>query len=467
MQSYPMVINGDLVNTNKTNEVINPAYDEPFAVVPECTVEELDYAMQSAQSAYLNWSQQEELRKESLLKAANILFQSSSEIAPLLTQEQGKPINEATMEIIGAGVWFKYFAELDLPKEVIQDDQVARVEVVRKPLGVVGAITPWNYPLILAAWKIAPALRAGNTIVLKPSPFTPVATLKLAELLQQAFPKGVLNVVTGGDELGKMIVNHKIPRKISFTGSISAGKHVAVSAAADLKNVTLELGGNDPAIVLEDVDVAEIAEKLFWGAFNNNGQVCSAIKRIYVHSSKYNELVEALANYAKGIKVGNGLEPDTKLGPINNKPQFLRVKELVQDALNNGAKAATGGRPLDSKGYFFEPTILTNVSDGMRIVDEEQFGPALPIMSYDDIEDAIKRANATNFGLSGSVWGKDIQRASSIASKLECGTAWVNAHLVLAPHQPFGGFKWSGIGVENGPWGLYSFTNIQVLYQSK
>lgn len=467
MQLFPMVINGELVETGQTSEVINPALDEPFASVPICQQQDLDYAMESAYSAFTRWSKDEDLRKETLLKIANILFNSASTIAPLLTQEQGKPINEASMEVIGAGVWFKYFAELELPKEIIQDDQVAKVEVVRKPLGVVGAITPWNYPLILAAWKIAPALRAGNTIVLKPSPFTPVATAKMAELLKDVVPKGVINVVTGGDELGKMIVSHKIPRKISFTGSISAGKHVAVSAASDLKNVTLELGGNDPAIVLDDVDVAEIAEKLFWGAFNNNGQVCSAIKRVYVHSSKYDELVEALADYAKSVKVGNGLEGDTKLGPINNKPQYLRVKELVNDALSKGAKAVTGGKPLDSKGYFFEPTILTNVSDGIRIVDEEQFGPALPIIAYDDLDDAIKRANATNFGLSGSVWGKDISRASEVASQLECGTAWVNAHLVLAPHQPFGGFKWSGIGVENGPWGLYSFTNIQVLYQSK
>ena len=341
------------------------------------------------------------------------------------------------------------------------------MSVLRRPVGTVAAITPWNFPLVLASWKIAPAQLAGNTMVLKPSPYTPLSTLKLGELLRDILPPGVLNIVSGGDELGKWMTSHPVPRKISFTGSVATGKHVAASAAPDLKRVTLELGGNDPAIILDDVDPGAIADKLFWGAFQNNGQVCSAIKRVYVPESLYDDVVEALAERARTVKVGDGTAEGTQLGPINNKPQFERVKELVADAVTGGARAVTGGKPMEGSGYFFEPTILADLSDGTRIVDEEQFGPALPVVAYRDLDDAVERANATHFGLSGSVWSADPERGAEVAARLECGTAWVNSHLALAPHQPFGGAKWSGIGVENGPWGYYGFTELQVIYRAK
>jgi acyl-CoA reductase-like NAD-dependent aldehyde dehydrogenase len=253
-----------------------------------------------------------------------------------------------------------------------------------------------------------------------------------------------------------------VPRKVSFTGSVATGKHVAASAAPDLKRVTLELGGNDPAIVLPDADVGAIAERIYNAAFANNGQVCSAIKRVYVPEALHDDLVDALASRAAAAKVGDGMEPDIELGPVNNAPQFERVKGLVADALSSGAVAATGGAPIDGPGYFFQPTVLTGVAEGTRIVDEEQFGPALPVVSYRDVDEAVDRANATTFGLSGSVWSGDPDRGAEVAARLECGTAWVNSHLVLMPQQPFGGFKWSGIGVENGPWGLAGFTEIQV-----
>jgi acyl-CoA reductase-like NAD-dependent aldehyde dehydrogenase len=316
-------------------------------------------------------------------------------------------------------------------------------------------------------WKIAPALRAGNTVVIKPSPYTPLTTLKMGEILRDALPPGVLNVVTGGDQLGGMMTGHPVPRKISFTGSIETGKRVAASAAPDLKRVTLELGGNDAAIVLDDVDPSQVADKIFAGAFANNGQVCSAIKRLYVPEKLRGELVDALAEKARSAKVGDGAADGTQLGPINNKPQYERVSELVAAALSGGARAAAGGKPVEGPGYFFEPTILDNIDDGARIVDEEQFGPALPVITYRDVDDALRRANSTNFGLSGSVWSADPDRAATVASELECGTAWVNTHLALAPSQPFAGAKWSGIGVENGPWGLLGFTEIQVLFRAK
>jgi acyl-CoA reductase-like NAD-dependent aldehyde dehydrogenase len=467
MTEVTMTIDGAAASTDATFDVVNPATGAVEATAPDCTPEQLGAAMESAQKAYRDWRRDEAIRRELLGKAADALMAAASDIAPILTGEQGKPLGEATVEVYGAAMWLQYYAGLEMPRQVIQDDGAALVEVVHRPLGVVAAITPWNFPLILASWKIAPALVAGNTMVLKPSPFTPRSTLKVGEILRDVLPPGVLNVVSGKDPLGASMTAHPVPRKISFTGSVTTGKKVAAAAAPDLKRVTLELGGNDPAIVLDDVDADAVAEKLFWGAFQNNGQVCSAIKRVYVPESLHDDIVERLASLARSVKVGPGTDPDVRLGPINNRPQFNRVNELVADALLSGAVAAAGGKPMAGDGYFFEPTILTNLTDGTRIVDEEQFGPALPVITYRDIDEVVERANATHFGLSGSVWGTDVERAARVAAELECGTAWVNTHLALAPHQPFGGAKWSGIGVENGTWGLLSFCEPQVIHTSK
>ena len=342
-------------------------------------------------------------------------------------------------EAHGVARWLRYFALLELPREVIQDDERVFAEVVRRPLGVVAGITPWNFPLSMAGWKIAPALRAGDTVVIKPSPFTPLATLRLGMVLRDVLPPGVVNIVSGSDELGGWMTAHPLVRKISFTGSVAAGKKVAAAAAPDLKRVTLELGGNDPAVVLDDADVAQVADKIFWGAFANSGQVCIAIKRVYVPERLHDDLVDALADRARSVIVGDGMAEGTQLGPINNKPQFERVGELVADALHHGATAVAGGKPLDRPGYFFAPTVLTGVSDGTRIVDEEQFGPALPVIKYQDLNDALKRANESHFGLRASVWSADPERAAGVAERLESGTAWINTHSALAAHQPFGG----------------------------
>ncbi len=465
MQS--MTIGGARVATKDTFGVVNPATGEVHAQAPECTHDQLDQAMSAAAEAYRSWRTDEAARRKALHAAGDLLMARSAELAPILTAEQGKPLQDATFEVIGAAIWLKHFADLEMPREVIQDDASALVEVVRRPMGVVAAITPWNYPLILASWKIAPALLAGNTMVLKPSPFTPLSTLAMGEVLSEVLPPGVLNVVSGGDALGAWMTGHPVPRKISFTGSVATGKKVAAAAAPDLKRLTLELGGNDPAILLDDVDPEAVAAKLFAGAFQNNGQVCSAIKRVYVPERLYDDVVEALAVQARAAKVGDGMTEGVQYGPINNKPQYERVSELVADALANGARAAAGGKPMDGPGFFFEPTILAGLSDGARIVDEEQFGPALPVVSYRDLDDALERANGTHFGLSGSVWGTDADRAAEVAGRLECGTAWVNTHLALSPAQPFGGFKWSGVGVENGTWGLLGFTEIQVVHRAR
>jgi acyl-CoA reductase-like NAD-dependent aldehyde dehydrogenase len=467
MSEFVMTIAGEPAPTEGTFDVKNPATGKMFAQAPECSRQQLDAAFDAAAKAARDWKSDEAARRAVLRQVAERLMGLSAELSPLLTAEQGKPLSDAGIEVVASALWCRYFANLETPPQVIQDDDSAYVELARRPLGVVAAITPWNFPLTLAFWKIAPALLAGNTLVLKPSPYTPLTTLKFGELLRDVFPPGVVNVVSGGDELGASMTSHPVPRKISFTGSVETGKKVALAAAPDLKRVTLELGGNDPAIVLEDADPAVVASAIFAGAFNNNGQVCSAIKRVYVPEALYNDVVEGLAAHAKAIKVGEGTEEGVKLGPINNEPQYRRVKELVADALSGGATAVTGGKAMERPGYFFEPTILAGLSDGTRIVDEEQFGPALPVIAYRDLNDAVDRANATHFGLSGSVWGADTDRAADVAAQLECGTAWVNTHLALAPNQPFGGFKWSGIGVENGPWGVAEFSEFQVLHRSK
>ncbi len=467
MPELTMTIGGAAVAGTQTFDVLNPATGAVHARAPECSGEQLQAAMSAAAAALPAWSGDEAARRESLAAAAKAIHEAAKDLGSEITAEQGKPLREAGYEVMAAEGFFQYCANLELPREVIQDDDRAFVEVVPRALGVVAAITPWNFPVSSACMKVAPALLAGNTVVLKPSPFTPVATLRLGELLRSVLPPGVLNVVSGDDALGARMTEHPAVRKISFTGSIATGKRVAAAAAPDLKRVTLELGGNDPAIVLDDADVDAVAGGIFWGSFGNSGQICSAIKRVYVPESLRGRLVDALADRARSVKVGDGTEKGSRLGPITTRPQFERVCDLVVDALASGARAAAGGGPLEGPGNFFAPTVLTEIEDGVRIVDEEQFGPALPVVGYRDLEDAVARANATHFGLDGSVWSADPERAAEVASRLECGTAWINTHLMQGPAQPFGGTKWSGIGVENGPWGLASFYSLQTRYRAR
>jgi acyl-CoA reductase-like NAD-dependent aldehyde dehydrogenase len=467
LTDYAMTIGGDRVDAPARFGVVNPATGKVFAEAPECTREQLDAAMAAARSAASSWSADEDARRSALRAAAQALLDARDRMAPVLSAEQGKPLKAAAYEITEAARWLSYSADLPLARTVLQDDETGYAELVHRPLGVVAAITPWNFPILLAGWKLGPALLAGNTVVLKPSPFTPLSTLLIGDALAPVLPPGVLNVVSGGDELGAWMTGHPAVRKISFTGSVPTGKAVAAAAAPDLKRFTLELGGNDAAIVLDDADPAAVERGLFWGAFINNGQICAGIKRIYVPEKLHDDLVDALAQRASKVRVGPGTEQGVQLGPIQNRPQFDRVSDLVGDALAHGARAATGGKPMDRDGYFFEPTILTGVAEGTRIVDEEQFGPAVPVIAYRDLDDAVARANNTNYGLSGSVWSPDTDRAAAVAARLDCGTAFVNDHLTLQPYLPFGGAKWSGMGVENGPWGLHEFTALQVLYRSR
>ena len=463
MHSYPMLIAGRAVNSTEQDNVLNPATGQPFATCARATAAHIAEAVAAAARAYRTWRRDELLRRQKLHECAAALQARAADIAQLLTQEQGKPLTAATMEVYGAALWFSYFANLDVHPEVLQDDGEKRIQVVRKPLGVVAAITPWNFPVVLLAWKLAPALLAGNTVVAKPSEFTPLSSLLVADILKDILPAGVVNVLAGPGSVGAELAGNPDVRKISFTGSVATGKKIMQYAANDLKRVTLELGGNDPAIVLDDVDPAAAVDALFWGAFTNSGQVCTAIKRLYVHEKVYAPIVDGLVERAKATTVGDGLDAATQLGPINNKMQFDKVVALVEDAKQHGGRAAAGGAALDRPGYFYPPTIVTGVGAGVRLVDEEQFGPALPIIKYRNVDDAIEEANRTHYGLGGSVWTSNLERGEQLVQQLESGTGWVNQHMDITPFAPFGGCKWSGLGYENGKWGYEEFTELQVV----
>jgi acyl-CoA reductase-like NAD-dependent aldehyde dehydrogenase len=463
---YAMTIGGERVAGTRSFPVTDPATGQVFAVAPDCSDAELERAVAAAGSAFATWRAGDDARRQVMRAAADRIEAHASELGALMTQEQGKPVGEATGEVMSAVQWLRFYADLESSVQVLQDSDWAHVELLRHPIGPVAAITPWNAPIGLAFWKIAPALRAGNTLVVKPSPYTPLSSLKVGEILADVLPDGVLNVISGQDPLGAKLSAHPEIRKISFTGSTASGRKVAVAAAEDLKRVTLELGGNDPAIVLEDADVEMTAAAIFGSSMTNVGQICVAVKRAYVHHSLYDDVVSALAERAKGVRLGHGLDEGVTHGPLVNKPQLDRVAGMVDAAVHAGATIAAGGQAPEGPGYFHAPTILTDVTDDMAIVADEQFGPALPVLPYRDLDEAIARANATHFGLGSSVWTADVERGAEIAARIAAGTTWVNAHLYLLPDLPFGGVKSSGIGIENGIWGLHEFTTMQVVYRN-
>jgi acyl-CoA reductase-like NAD-dependent aldehyde dehydrogenase len=468
MSAYQMLIGGKMVDCDLKMDVINPATEQVIARCPRASLAQLDDAVAAARAAFPAWSAMAmDGRRAALVKAADTIEANASEIARILTQEQGKPLAAALEETYGAAAFFRFFASMDLPAEVLADDDTRRVEVRYRPLGVVGAIVPWNYPLILAAFKIPPALLAGNTIVVKPAGTTPLATLHIARLLAPVFPAGVLNVIADANDLGAEMTRHAGIDKISFTGSTATGAKVMAGAAATLKRVTLELGGNDAAIVLDDVDVKAVAPRLFASAFTNSGQVCIAVKRLYVPDGLYDALCAELAALADAAVVGNGLDEGTQFGPLQNRMQFERVKELLDDARQHGKVIAGGQVAGPGQGFFIRPTIVRDISDGSRLVDEEQFGPVLPVIRYGNVEEAIARANASPYGLGGSVWSTNAARAHAVAERMESGTVWVNKHLDLTPDVPFAGCRQSGVGTELGVDGLREFTQRRVINIAK
>ncbi len=464
MTDFNLIIDGQKVATAQHQDVLNPSTGAVVGGMPVATAENLDAAVAAAGKAFKTWSKTSTAeRADACRRIAKAIGDHAEELATLLTQEQGKPLNGlgSRFEIGGAQAWTGYTAEIDLPVEVIEE---GKVELHRKPIGVVGSITPWNWPVMIACWHIIPAIRVGNTVVIKPSPNTPLSTIRLVEIMNEVLPPGVVNVVSGGNDIGALISQHPGIAKVTFTGSTATGRKVMASASPSLKRLTLELGGNDAGIVLPDANPKEIAERLFWGAFINGGQTCAALKRLYVHDSIYDDVCRELTAFAANIPMGDGMSETSILGPLQNKMQYDIVASCVEDAKAKGGRVLMGGNPAGGPGYFYPVTLVADVDHGCELVDREQFGPALPIIRYHDVEEALAKANDTSFGLGGSVWSGDAGKARAIASRLECGTAWVNQHGGLQPNAPFGGVKQSGVGVEFGPEGLKEFTTVQTVF---
>ncbi|MBS0282849.1 MAG: aldehyde dehydrogenase family protein [Proteobacteria bacterium] len=462
--AFALTIGGKAVPCADSFAVIDPATGAEFAQCPLASVAQLDQAVAAARVAFPGWAATPIERRAEMIHAfADALAAEADDLGALLSREQGKPLAAAVGEIHGAIHWTRTTAGFRPAVERIEQADGGRVEIHRKPLGVVGSITPWNFPVMIAIWHVIPALVAGNTVVQKPSPNTPLATLRMVEIAARHLPAGVWNVVTGDIEIGSGIAKHPDIDKVVFTGSTPTGRAIMRDGAANLKRLTLELGGNDAAIVLPDADVEAIAPQIFQYAFGNSGQICAAIKRVYVHDSLHDALAEKVAALAAAAKVGPGTDPATQYGPLQNRRQFDYVSTLAEDARAQGGRFLAGGEPLDGEGYFFPISVVAAVPDGNRIVDEEQFGPVLPIIRYNDVEDVLARANASENGLGGSVWSTDIGRAAELAQRLECGTAWVNSHSRISPDVPFGGAKQSGIGVEFGLHGLDEYMQLQTV----
>ncbi len=466
MEQFELIIGGERVSTKEHFEVLNPSTGAVVGLAPIATPADLDRAISAAGSAFTKWSKLPQAERRSLCHAAGKkIGEHAEELARLLTQEQGKPLNGmgSRFELGGVQAWTHYTADIPMPVKVLQDNNEGRIELYRKPIGVVGSITPWNWPLIIATWHIIPAVVVGNTVVNKPSPFTPLSTLRMVEIINEVLPPGVVNCITGADALGAAISAHPDIGKVAFTGSVGTGKKVMASAAETLKRLTLELGGNDAGIVLPDADPKQIAQGLFWGAFINNGQTCAALKRLYVHDSIFDDVCSEVAAFAKTIPVGDGLDENSILGPVQNRMQFDKVARLTAAAKNAGGRLLLGGETY-ARGLFFPITLVADLDNGNPLVDEEQFGPVLPIIRYADVDEVIARANDNPHGLGGSVWSRDAVKAKEIALQLQCGTAWINKHGPIQPNAPFGGVKGSGFGVEFGEEGLFENTDVQVLW---
>lgn len=457
-----LTIDGAAVPGASVLPVEDPAIGEPFAHAPACSPEQLDAAVTAAAAAAAGWAAVPVAERRAALRACgDVLGAHLEEVAGLLSREQGKPLAAARAEVRLSADWFGHTAELKLDAEELPAEDGARITLERVPHGVVAAIAPSNFPIILSVCKFAPALLAGNTVVVKPSPETPLSTLRMGELLRDCLPPGVLNVVSGDHSLGRSLTEHPAVDMISFTGSVETGKAIARQAADRLLPVVLELGGNDAAIVLPGADLTTVAPSLFHAALANSGQFCAAVKRVYAPRELAGDLASALAALAGSAVVGPGSEPESAFGPLVSRAQRDRVHALVEDAVAGGARIVAGGAPLPGPGHFYPPTVVTDLPEGCELEVEEQFGPVIPVIAYDDPADAVRRANATRYGLGASLWGPQ-EAAEELAPLLDSGTVWINTHGDLRPNVPFGGVRSSGLGVEYGYWGLLEYTRIKV-----
>ncbi|WP_298285877.1 aldehyde dehydrogenase family protein [Novosphingobium sp.] len=460
---YPMLIDGALVDGSRRLDVVDPSTGEVFAHCACASATDIDAAVAAAAAAFPKWSGTSiETRHALMQKMAEAIETNIDTLARTLTSEQGKTLADAIAEVGGAAYFLRYFAQTSLPVQVLEDGEQRRVELHRTPLGVVAAIVPWNFPVLTAVNKLGAALLTGNTVVLKPAATTPLATLHIGALFSDIVPAGVLNIVTDNNDLGHVLTNHPKVRKISFTGSTETGMKVMTSGAQTLKRLTLELGGNDSGIVLDDCDPDTVSQMLFNSAFMNNGQVCVALKRLYVHSTQYDRVCDNLAKIAKETVVGPGLQQGTQLGPVQNSVQYEKLRALIEQARVDGTIIAGGDTP-EGPGYFINPTIVRDIPDDARLVTDEQFGPVLPVLRYEDIDDVIARANDTNYGLGNSIWSSSPERAAAVAARLDSGSVWINKHGDIGPDTPFAGAKMSGVGVEMAEHGLSEFTQVKVI----
>ncbi|KAL9598030.1 MAG: hypothetical protein Q9219_004786 [cf. Caloplaca sp. 3 TL-2023] len=474
-KTFHNVINNELATTSKTRHTLDPASKERHPEVPVSTQEDVDKAVAAARAASKPWSNLSfEERGQMLRDYADAIDSYKDGFADMLTREQGKPLAQSHIEIGMSTDWLRAFSKMEIPEEVVEDTQDRKIYVRHVPLGVACGIVPWNFPILLAIGKVGPSLYTGNPIIIKPSPFAPYCNLKLAELGMRFFPPGVYQALSGEEDLGPMFTAHPDVDKISFTGSIPTGKKVMAASSPTLKRVTLELGGNDPAIICEDVDIDAIIPKLGISSFLCSSQICMMVKRLYVHETIYPQFLSAFAAHIQStMKVGSGLDPDNFIGPLQNSMQYAKVKDMYAQIEKQGWKAALGGSMPDpsnddgSKGFFFQPTLIEDPPEDSRIVTEEPFGPILPVLRWREEEDVLARANDSKMGLGASVWSADLDRAERMAKRLEAGSVWVNSHFDVAPHAPFGGFKWSGVGQEWGVNGLKSYCNAQTVWVKK
>jgi acyl-CoA reductase-like NAD-dependent aldehyde dehydrogenase len=460
---FRLLIDGKLVPGASSFGVVNPATEAAFAQCPKADAAMLEDAIAAASRAFPRWAATPIAERAAKVEAlAAALLARVDDFAALLTSEQGKPLDQARKEIMGCVFVLRTFAGMRLEEKVLRDEGGNTVIEHRMPLGVVAAITPWNFPLILLANKVGPALVAGNTMVCKPAPTTPLTTLLFGELCAEILPAGVINVICDENELGPAMTTHPDVAKVSFTGSTATGKKVLASAAGTLKRVTLELGGNDAAIVLDDVDPVQVAGKVFEGAMRNAGQICVAVKRAYVPEAMYDAFCDELARLAKEMVVDDGANQGAQIGPVQNRLQYEKVSALIAESKDRGTVIA-GGEPLDRPGFFIAPTIVRDIDDEAPLVREEQFGPVLPVLKYSDVDTLIDRVNGTEYGLGGTVWSNDIPRATAVAKRVTTGTVWINQLMAIDPRLPFRGLKQSGMGTEMGQEGFEEYTQAQVI----
>jgi acyl-CoA reductase-like NAD-dependent aldehyde dehydrogenase len=466
-QNFRLLLNGRLVEGAGQMPVINPATEASFAQAPRADAAQLDLAVAAARSAYPAWAALSYAQRRAYLDLfADAVEARFEDFSRLMTMEQGKPIDQARFEVGGTIAGLRYFAAQEIAPHVIRDNDAERIVEHRNPLGVVAAITPWNFPLILLVVKLAPALITGNVVIAKPAPSTPLTTLLLGEVAVDILPAGVFQTLADANDLGGLLSAHAGVDHVSFTGSTATGKKVLSSTVDSLKRFTLELGGNDAALVLDDADVAKVAPAIFNAAMVNAGQVCLAAKRVYAPRSLYDALCEALAELARTAVVGDGLDQGSQIGPVQNAAQYGKLLDYLAEAQDQGLVLA-GGAALERDGYFIAPTIVRDLPQDARLVREEQFGPVLPVLAYDDLDAAIHAINASEYGLGGTIWTGDIQRGEKIAARIDSGTVWVNRHLDLPFDVPFGGAKQSGIGRQQGLEGLHEFTQAKVINIAK